>query len=181
MGIRHTNSKIVKMKLFAVLALAVASRQVNQYVNDVIIGGDCTVDGKECGATLAECKDLKCACTDDNVPAADNINCEAAKVIADIGGACATDGAQCGLNAECTADKCACKADFEAIDAECTTDGPKCGGNQECKASATDASNMTCQCAATHEPVEGVCELIKADGSAAFYSVATAFMALILA
>merc|ERR1712021_150760 len=194
---RQTKSKIVKMKLFAVLALAVAPRQVNQYVNDVIIGGDCTVDGKECGATLAECKDLKCACTDDNVPAADNINCEAAKVIADIGGACATDGAQCGLNAECTADKCACKADFEAIegdakncaapaegpalDAECTTDGPKCGGNQECKASADDAKIMTCQCEATHEAKDGKCEPLKTDGSAAFYSVATAFMALILA
>merc|ERR1711935_708378 len=186
---RHTDSKIVKMKLFAVLAIAVASRQVNQYVNDVEIGGPCTAEGNECGLENTECNaDKKCACKADFVPADDKINCEEAKVIADIGDACATDGAQCGLNAECTAGKCACKADFEAIegdakncaapaegpalDAECTTDGPKCGGNQECKASATDASNMTCQCAATHEPVEGVCELIKADGSAAFYSVA---------
>merc|ERR1711935_537120 len=194
---RHTKSKIVKMKLFAVLAIAVASRQVNKFAKDVIIGGTCTVDGKECGLTNTECKDLVCACTGDNVPAADNLNCEAAKVIADIGGACATDGAQCGDNAECTADKCACKADFEAIeddkkncaapaggpalDAECTTDGPKCGGNQECKASADDASKMTCQCLATHEDKEGVCTLLESDGSAAFYSVATAFMALILA
>merc|ERR1711935_1096735 len=195
---RHTDKfENIKMKLFAVLALAVASRQVNQYVNDVEIGGDCTADGKECGLTNTECKDLVCACTGDNVPAADNLNCEAAKVIADIGGACATDGAQCGNNAECTADKCACKADFEAIkgdkkncaapvegpalDAECTTDGPKCGGNQECKASADDASKMTCQREATHEPKEGKCEPLKTDGSAAFYSVATAFLALILA
>merc|ERR1712123_545495 len=198
MGQTHRQiSKLVKMKLFAVLALAVASRQVNQFAKDVIIGGACTADGDDCGLTNTECTADKCACKADFVPAADNINCEAAKVIADIGDACATDGPQCGDNAECTADKCACKADFEAIkddakncaapaegpalDAECTTDGPKCGGNQECKASATDASKMTCQCAATHEPVEGVCELIKADGSAAFYSVATAFMALILA
>merc|ERR1711935_409334 len=192
----QTNSKIVKMKLFAVLAIAVASRQVNQFAKDVIIGDACTADGDDCGL-LAECKSLKCACTDDNVPAADNINCEAAKVIADIGGACATDGPQCGNNAECTADKFACKADFEAIkddakncaapvegpalDAECTTDGPKCGGNQECKASADDAKIMTCQCEATHEAKDGKCEPLKTDGSAAFYSVATAFMALILA
>merc|ERR1711935_1025439 len=160
---RHTKSKIVKMKLFAVLAIAVASRQVNKYDNDVEIGGVCTADGKECGLTNTECKDLVCACTGDNVPAADNLNCEAAKVIADIGGACATDGAQCGNNAECT------------------TDGPKCGGNQECKASADDASKMTCQCEATHEPKEGKCEPLKTDGSAALYSVATAFLALILA
>merc|ERR1711892_1470329 len=190
-------SKLVKMKLFAVLALAVASRQVNQFAKDVIIGGACTADGDDCGL-LAECNaDKKCACTDDNVPAADTINCEAAKVIADIGDACATDGAQCGNNAECKSDKCACKADFEAIkddkkncaapaegpalDAECTTDGPKCGGNQEGKASADDASKMTCQCLATHEDKEGVCTLLESDGSAAFYSVATAFMALILA
>merc|ERR1711935_654882 len=197
MGDTQTNSKLVKMKLFAVLALAVAARHVNQFAKDVEIGGVCTVDGDDRGL-LAECNaDKKCACTEDNVPAADTINCEAAKVIADIGGAYATDGAQCGNNAECTADKCACKADFEAIkddakncaapaegpalDAECTTDGPKCGGNQECKASADDASKMTCQCEATHEAKDGKCEPLKTDGSAAFYSVATAFMALILA
>merc|ERR1711935_945905 len=195
---RHTDKfENIKMKLFAVLALAVAARQVNQYENDVEIGGVCTAGGKECGLTNTECKDLVCACTGDNVPAADNLNCEAAKVIADIGGACATDGAQCGNNAECTADKCACKADFEAIegdkkncaapvegpalDAECTTDGPKCGGNQECKASADDAKILTCQCEATHEAKDGKCEPLTTDGSAAFYSVATAFMALILA
>merc|ERR1712106_533871 len=195
----QTNSKIVKMKLFAVLALAVAARQVNQYGNnEVEIGGACTGDGStDCGLTNTECTADKCACKADFVPAADNINCEAAKVIADIGGACATDGAQCGNNAECKSDKCACKADFEAIegdkkncaapvegpalDAECTKDGPKCGGNQECKESAADASKMTCQCLATHEDKAGVCTLLESDGSAAFYSVATAFMALILA
>merc|ERR1712106_549210 len=170
MGDTQTNSKLVKMKLFAVLALAVASRQVNQYVNDVEIGGDCTADGKECGLTNTECKDLVCACTGDNVPAADNINCEAAKVIADIGGACATDKKNCAAPVE-----------GPALDAECTKDGPKCGGNQECKESAADASKMTCQCLATHEDKSGVCTLLESDGSAAFYSVATAFMALILA
>merc|ERR1711935_387773 len=188
-----------KMKLFAVLAIAVASRQVNQYGdNEVALGDACTGDGStECGLTNTECTADKCACKADFVPAADNINCEEAKVIADIGGACAADGPQCGDNAECTADKCACKADFEAIegdakncaapaegpalDAECTTDGLKCGGNQECKASADDASKMTCQCEATYEDKAGKCELIKTEGSAAFYSVATAFMALILA
>merc|ERR1711892_1491056 len=153
MGDTQTNLKIVKMKLFAVLALAVVSRQVNQYGNnEVVIGGACTGDGStDCGLT----------------------------------------------NTECTADKCACKADFEAIegdkkncaapvegpalDAECTTDGPKCGGNQECKASADDAKILTCQCEATHEAKDGKCEPLTTDGSAAFYSVATAFMALILA
>merc|ERR1712106_666257 len=194
MGDTQTNSKIVKMKLFA--ALALASRQVNQFAKDVIIGDACTADGDDCGL-LAECKDLKCACTDDNVPAADSINCEAAKVIADIGGACATDGPQCGDNAECTADKCACKADFEAIkdDAKncaapvegpalgdvCVVADANCGGNQECVATGGDEQKLTCQCKATHEADGTECKLLSTDGSAAFYSVATAFMALILA
>merc|ERR1711935_1252367 len=195
---RHTDSKIVKMKLFAVLAIAVASRQVNQYVNDVEIGGPCTAEGNECGLENTECNaDKKCACKADFVPADDKINCEEAKVIADIGDACATDGAQCGDNAECTADKCACKADFEAIENDkkncaapaegpalgdvCVVADANCGGNQECVATGGDEQKLTCQCKATHEADGTECKLLSTDGSAAFYSVATAFMALILA
>merc|ERR1711935_91597 len=198
MGIRHTDSKIVKMKLFAVLTIAVASRQVNQYVNDVEIGGPCTAEGNECGLENTECNaDKKCACKADFVPADDKINCEEAKVIADIGGACATDGAQCGDNAECTADKCACKADFEAIENDkkncaapaegpalgdvCVVADANCGGNRECVATGGDEQKLTCQCKATHEADGTECKLLSPDGSAAFYSVATAFMALILA
>merc|ERR1711935_996273 len=151
MGDTQTNSKLVKMKLFAVLALAVAARQVNQFAKDVEIGGVCTVDGDDCGL-LAECNaDKKCACTADFEAIEDDKK------------------------------NCAAPAEGPALDAECTTDGPKCGGNQECKESAADASKMTCQCLATHEDKAGVCTLLESDGSAAFYSVATAFLALILA
>merc|ERR1712106_79725 len=197
---RHTDKfENSKMKLFAVLAIAVASRQVNQYGNnEVVIGDACTGDGAtECGLLNTECTADKCACKADFVPAADNINCEEAKVIADIGGACAADGPQCGDNAECTADKCACKADFEAIkdDAKncaapvegpalgdvCVVADANCGGNQECVATGGDEQKLTCQCKATHEADGTECKLLSTDGSAAFYSVATAFMALILA
>merc|ERR1712106_1109321 len=149
----QTNSKIVKMKLFAVLALAVTARQVNQYGNnEVEIGGACTGDGStDCGLTNTECKSDKCACKADFE---------------------AIEGDK---------KNCAAPVEGPALDAECTKDGPKCGGNQECKESAADASKMTCQCLATHEDKSGVCTLLESDGSAAFYSVATAFMALILA
>merc|ERR1711935_20894 len=207
---RHTDKfENIKMKLFAVLALAVAARQVNQYENDVEIGGVCTAGGKECGLTNTECKDLVCACTGDNVPAADNLNCEAAKeeVVTDIGADCNAVGAEkCGENAECKAaptwlraagDVCQCKDTFEPSKDDtknCVAKGlglgdvcvagdaaPACGGNQECKATDGDEKKLTCQCAATHEVVEGECKLLSTDGSAALYSVATAFMALILA
>merc|ERR1712086_430569 len=196
----QTNSKIVKMKLFAVLALAVAARQVNQYAdNEVALGDACSDGAKDCG-TLTECKELKCTCLAGHVQDGETNNC-IKEVILDLDATC-TPEEKCGNNAECVDDglralMCKCKDKFEpitgdkqncaapaegpALDAECTTDGPKCGGNQECKASADDAKIMTCQCLATHEDKAGVCTLLESDGSAAFYSVATAFMALILA
>merc|ERR1711892_844949 len=173
---RHTKSKIVKMKLFAVLALAVAGRQVNQFGTN-LIDADCTKDG-DCGDNT-ECKapadslmraGEKCSCLADFVASADNINCEAAEpdveVIVNLDTVC-TEADTCGANA--------------APGDVCVVEDKNCGGNQECKATDGEETKLTCQCEATHEPKEGKCEPLTTDGSAAFYSVATAFMALILA
>merc|ERR1711892_276680 len=125
MGIRHTDKfENSKMKLFAVLAIAVASRQVNQYGdNEVVIGGACTGDGStECGLTNTECTAEVCACKEGFVEDTDKINCKA-EVITDIGADCNAVGAEkCGENAECKAaptwlraagDVCQCKDTFE--------------------------------------------------------------------
>merc|ERR1712021_124376 len=190
---RHTKSKIVKMKLFAVLALAVAGRQVNQFGTN-LIDADCTKDG-DCGDNT-ECKapadslmraGEKCSCLADFVAADDNINCEAAEpdveVIVNLDTVC-TEADTCGANAECVDDgsaaralMCKCKPSFIADGkTDCKAAGPALG--DVCVA---DDKIMTCQCLATHEDKEGVCTLLESDGSAAFYSVATAFLALILA
>merc|ERR1711892_704022 len=103
---RHTDKfENSKMKLFAVLAIAVASRQVNQYGdNEVVIGGACTGDGStECGLTNTECTAEVCACKEGFVEDTDKINCKA-EVITDIGADCNAVGAEkCGENAECKA------------------------------------------------------------------------------
>merc|ERR1711935_1329815 len=113
MGIRHTDKfENSKMKLFAVLAIAVASRQVNQYGdNEVVIGGACTGDGStECGLTNTECTAEVCACKEGFVEDTDKINCKA------------VGAEKCGENAECKAaptwvraagDVCQCKDTFE--------------------------------------------------------------------
>merc|ERR1711935_112211 len=194
MGDRQISKK-VKMKLFAVLAFAVAARQVDKYDNDVEIGGPCTHDGALCGLENTECNaQKKCACKADFVPAENNIDCKAAEpdeeVIVDLDVVC-TEEDTCGENAACVEDasagfralmcKCKpsfnadgktnCKAEGPALGDVCVVEDANCGGNQECKKSAADASKMTCQCVETHEPKEGKCEPLTTDGSAAFYRV----------
>merc|ERR1711892_50802 len=209
---RHTKSKIIKMKLFAILAIAVASRQVNQFAGTNLIDADCTKVG-DCGENT-ECKapaggdslmraGEKCACLADFVPAENNIDCKTAEpdveVIVNLDTVC-TEADTCGANAECVDDgsaaralMCKCKPSFvadgktdckaagPALGDVCVVEDKNCGGSQECKASVADDKIMTCQCLATHEDKSGVCTLLESDGSAAFYSVATAFLALILA
>merc|ERR1711935_1002120 len=210
MGIRQTNSKIVKMKLFAVLAIAVASRQVNQY-GAVAIGDTCA-ETTDCGDNT-ECKALVCACLADHVQDAATNSCkkEDAEVITDIGADCTAVGAEkCGENAECKAappflraagDVCLCKDTFEPSkdntkDCVTTIVPPKkigekcaaateCGTNASCEkpaADATRADDTVCTCTGFVANADGVnCDVAPTGDSAAFYSVATAFMALILA
>merc|ERR1712106_410969 len=210
MGDRQTNSKIVKMKLFAVLAIAVASRQVNQY-GAVGIGETCA-EATDCGDNT-ECKALKCACLADHVQDAATNNCKAedAEVITDIGADCTAVGAEkCGENAECKAaptwlraagDVCKCKDTFEPSkdntkDCVTTIVPPKkigdkcaaateCGTNASCEkpaAEATRADDTVCTCNGYVANEDGInCDAAPTGDSAAFYSVATAFMALILA
>merc|ERR1712086_168226 len=207
-----TNSKIVKMKLFAVLALAVASRQVNQY-GAVAIGDTCA-ETKDCGENT-ECKALVRACLADHVQDAATNNCKAAEpeVITEIGADCTADGAKCGENAECGAppapsawlravgDVCKCKDTFEPSKDDtknCVTTivppkkiGDKCAAATECgtnascekpAAEATRADDTVCTCTGFVANADGVnCDVAPTGDSAAFYSVATAFMALILA
>merc|ERR1711935_1153527 len=107
MGDRQISKK-VKMKLFAVLAFAVAALQVDKYDNDVEIGGPCTHDGALCGLENTECNtQKKCACKADFVPAENNIDCKAAEpdveVIVDLDTVC-TEEDTCSENAECVDD-----------------------------------------------------------------------------
>merc|ERR1712021_69834 len=219
MGDTQTNSKIVKMKLFAVLALAVASRQVNQYAGTTEIGAECA-DATKWGDNT-ECKepdslvraDEKCSCLDGFVADTDNISCKEAEaeVITDIGADCNAVGAEkCGENAECKAaptwlraagDVCQCKDTFEPSkdntkDCVTTIVPPKkigdkcaaateCGTNASCEkpaAEATRADDTVCTCNGYVANTDGInCDAAPAGDSAALYSVATAFMALILA
>merc|ERR1712123_2924 len=206
---RHTNSKIVKMKLFAVLALAVASRQVNQY-GAVAIGDTCA-KAEDCGENT-ECNTEKCACLADRVQDAATNNCKAAEaeVITDIGADCTAADAKCGENAECGAppvwpravgDVCKCKDTFEPskndtkncvetvippkkIGDKCAA-ATECGTNASCEkpaADATRADDTVCTCTGFVANADGVnCDVAPTGDAAAFYSVATAFMALILA
>merc|ERR1711892_255538 len=108
---RHTDKfENSKMKLFAVLAIAVASRQANQYGdNEVVIGGACTGDGStECGLTNTECTAEVCACKEGFVEDTDKINCKA-EVITDIGADC--NAAPTWLRV--AGDVCQCKDTFE--------------------------------------------------------------------
>merc|ERR1711935_491753 len=206
MGIRQTNFKKAQMKLFAVLALVVAARQVDKYDNDVEIGGPCTHDGDDCGL-LAECNtEKKCACKDGFEQDGETNNCKL--TLKPIGVDC-DDATECGTNAVCekpatagyqairtdgkvcacdldafteNADKTNCDAIPPSALGETCTLSVGCGDNQECIADATDASKMTCKCIAGHTADDKVCIVDETtEDSAAFYSVATAFMALILA
>merc|ERR1711892_666939 len=209
MGDTLTNSKIVKMKLFAVLAIAVASRQVNFVDGETKIGEVC-VAVKDCGANtecvkLGDATDTTCQCVADH-EADGLLDCKPAVATIELGKDCDAAPTTCGTSAVCQApawlkairtagDICACPEGFvankdnvncdavtpPAIGDACAIDADCTGGNQVCKESAAKASELTCQCAETHENKEGKCEPLTTDGSAAFYSVATAFMALILA
>merc|ERR1711935_713353 len=199
MGDRQISKK-VKMKLFAVLAFAVAARQVDKYDNDVEIGGPCTHDGALCGLENTECNaEKKCACKEGFVEDSDKINCKAPPKV--LNKDC-DDATQCGINAVCkkTAPTgyqatridgkiCACPDGFvaNADDVNCDalpainelcTEEVGCGD----KLAECDKTLLTCQCKAGHTADDKVCKVDEAtEGSAAFYSVATTFMALILA
>merc|ERR1711892_613558 len=196
---RHTDKfENSKMKLFAVLAIAVASRQVNQYGdNEVVIGGACTGDGStECGLTNTECTAEVCACKEGFVEDTDKINCKA-EVITDIGADC--KAAPTWLRA--AGDVCQCKDTFEPSKGDtknCVTTivppkkigdkcaaATECGTNASCEKPAADApraDDTVCTCTGFVANADGVnCDVAPTGDSAAFYSVATAFMALILA
>merc|ERR1711935_114329 len=172
MGIRQTNFKKAQMKLFAVLALVVVARQVDKYDNDVEIGGPCTLDGDDCGL-LAECNtEKKCACREGFDQDGETNNCKAKTI--ELGKECDAAPTTCGTNAACQAPTW-----LKAIRAA----GDVCTIKLGCadKLAECDETELTCQCKAGHTADDKVCKVDEAtEGSAAFYSVATAFMTLIL-
>merc|ERR1711935_49709 len=197
MGIRQTNFKKAQMKLFAVLALVVVARQVDKYDNDVEIGGPCTLDGDDCGL-LAECNtEKKCACKEGFDQDGETNNCKAKTI--ELGKECDAAPTTCGTNAACQAptwlkairaagDICACPDGFVANADDVNCDalpaiGDVCTIKLGCadKLAECDETELTCQCKAGHTADDKVCKVDEAtEGSAAFYSVATAFMTLIL-